>query len=61
MTPSLVVTLLVGMSPPVDFVSVPLAVEGASVVREAPELFKLLEDMGIGVWAEYDTGATETD
>lgn len=44
MTPSLVVTLLVGTSPPGDFDSVPLVVEGASVVREAPGL--LLEDMG---------------
>ena len=51
MIPSLVVTLLVGTSPPEDFDSVPLVVEGVSVVREAPRL--LLEDMG------RDEGRTE--
>lgn len=42
--PSLVVTLLVGTSPPEDFDSVPLVLGGVSVVREALGL--LLEDMG---------------
>lgn len=46
-TPSLVVTLLVGTSAgEEDFGCVPLVVEGASVVREAPGV--LMEDMWDG-------------